>query len=59
MIGATKHARYVAGVPDGAHIDLSLVKLPEGALMFPSFAGDTIYLTRRRLIADPNTYRFQ
>jgi integrase len=26
----------IAGVPDGAEVDLSLVELPEGALMFPS-----------------------
>jgi integrase len=30
-----KHLRLVAGVPDGAAVDLSLVKLPPGALMFP------------------------
>jgi integrase len=35
-----KHLRLMAGVPDGTEVDLSLVKLPEGALMFPSFAGD-------------------
>jgi integrase len=34
-----KHLRLVAGVPDGAPVDLSLIKLPEGALMFPSFHG--------------------
>lgn len=31
-----KHLRIVAGVADGSTVDLSLVKLPEGALMFPS-----------------------
>jgi integrase len=31
-----RHLRIVAGVPDGATIDLSLVKLPDGALMFPN-----------------------
>jgi integrase len=32
-----RHLRIVAGVPDGATvIDLGLVKLPEGALIFPS-----------------------
>jgi integrase len=31
-----KHLRIKAGVPDGAPVDLSLVKLPEDALMFPS-----------------------
>jgi len=30
-----KHLRIVAGVPDGVAVDLSLVKLPDGALMFP------------------------
>jgi integrase len=30
-----RHRRLVAGIPDGAVADLSLVKLPEGALMFP------------------------
>jgi integrase len=43
-----KHARLVAGVPDGAEVDLSLVKLPDGALMFPSMADDTLDLTRLR-----------
>jgi len=43
-----KHLRLVAGVPDGVDVDLSLVKLPEGALMFPSFAGGTMDLTRLR-----------
>jgi integrase len=31
-----RHLRIAAGVPDGAPVDLSLVKLPEGALMFPA-----------------------
>jgi integrase len=30
-----RHLRIVAGVPDGANVDLSLVKLPPEALMFP------------------------
>ena len=34
-----KHLRIVAGVPDGATVDLSLVKLPGEALMFPSPPG--------------------
>jgi len=29
------HLRQAAGVPDGAAVDLGLVKLPKGALMFP------------------------
>jgi integrase len=28
--------RILAGVPDGAPVDLSLIKLPDSALMFPS-----------------------
>jgi len=31
--------RIVAGVPDGVAVDLSLVKLPDGALMFPGMPG--------------------
>jgi integrase len=31
-----KHLRIIAGVPDHAAVDLSLVKLPDGALMFPN-----------------------
>jgi integrase len=31
-----KHLRMAAGVPDGAAVDLSLIRLPEGALMFPN-----------------------
>jgi integrase len=43
-----QHLRLVAGVPDGAQVDLFLVKLPEGALMFPSFHGGNIDLTKLR-----------
>ena len=31
-----RHLRIAAGVPDGADVDLSLVKLPPGALIFPN-----------------------
>jgi integrase len=31
-----KHLRIAAGVPDGVTVDLSLVKLPNDALMFPN-----------------------
>lgn len=31
-----KHMRIKAGVPDGSLVDLSLVKLPDDALIFPS-----------------------
>jgi integrase len=34
-----RHQRIMAGVPDGAAVDLSLVKLPAGALMFPNPPG--------------------
>jgi integrase len=34
-----KHLRFVAGIPDGVPVDLSLVKLPEDALMFPNAPG--------------------
>src|SRR5262249_45463780 len=34
-----KHLRIVAGVTESAAVDLSLVRLPEGALIFPSPAG--------------------
>jgi integrase len=42
-----KHRRLVAGIPDGAVADLSLVKLPEDALMFPG--GGRGELTKLRL----------
>jgi integrase len=42
-----QHLRLVAGVPDSAQVDLSLIKLPEGALMFPSL-HDGNDLTRLR-----------
>ena len=31
-----RHLRLIAGIPDGVSVDLGLVKLPEGALMFPN-----------------------
>jgi integrase len=34
-----RHLRIVAGVPDGVDVDLSLIKLPAGALMFPAPPG--------------------
>jgi integrase len=43
-----KHLRIAAGVPDDAVVDLSLVKSPEGALMFPSTAGENFEFTRLR-----------
>ena len=35
-----KHLRIMAGVSDVDTVNLSLIKLPEGALMFPSPAGE-------------------
>lgn len=43
-----KHLRIKAGVPDRAVVDLSLVKLPEGALIFPSPAGAKFDFTKPR-----------
>jgi integrase len=36
------HLRMVAGVPDGVAVDLSLIKLPDDALMFPNLAVDFV-----------------
>ena len=36
-----RHLRIMSGVPDGVAVDLSLVKLPDGALIFPSPSGLT------------------
>jgi integrase len=43
-----KYLRLVAGVPDGPKVDLSLVKLPERALIFPTLFGGKIDLSRPR-----------
>jgi integrase len=45
-----KHLRIMAGVPDVAVVDLSLVKLPDGALMFPNppAAGEGFSFTKLR-----------
>jgi integrase len=42
--------RLQAGIPDGADVDLSLIQLPDGALLFPSLgAGDeSMFVTPRR-----------
>jgi integrase len=37
-----QHLRIIAGVPVGATVDLSLIKLPEGTLMFPSPGTDFV-----------------
>src|SRR5262249_49607939 len=47
----SQHLRVVAGVPDGAAVDLGLIKLPEGALMFASFYRDVDFTKLR----DANT----
>jgi integrase len=41
-----KHLRLVAGVPDRVQINLSLVPLPEGALIFPGGDGTDLLRTR-------------
>lgn len=45
-----KHLRIRAGVPDHAAVELSLVKLPEGALMFPNppAPGEDLSFTKLR-----------
>jgi integrase len=45
-----KHLRIRAGVPDGAAVDLSLVKLPNDALMFPRppMPGEDFSFTKLR-----------
>jgi integrase len=45
-----RHLRIVAGVSDGAPVDLSLVKLPAGAFMFPNAPprGGSFSFTRLR-----------
>lgn len=45
-----RHLRIVAGVPDGAPVDLSLMKLPDHALMFPAAPapGDDFSFTKLR-----------
>ena len=44
-----KHLCIIAGVPAGAGVDLSLVKLPADALMFPSPSGDDFTRARNSL----------
>ena len=50
-----KHLRIHAGVPDGAEVDLSLVRLPEGALIFPALpkAGEDFSFVKAR---DPRNF---
>lgn len=46
-----RHLRLIAGVPEGAPVDLSLVRLPADALMFPAppSAGKPFSFTRLRV----------
>ena len=50
MCLSERHLRIMAGVPDGATLDLSLVKRPAGALMFPNppVAGEGFSFTKLR-----------
>jgi integrase len=41
-----KHQRLVAGITDGSAVDLSLIKLPADALMFPSPLGKDLVTPR-------------
>jgi integrase len=45
-----RYLRIAAGVPDSVEVDLSLVKLPTGALMFPSLPaqGESFSFTKLR-----------
>jgi integrase len=45
-----RHLRIAAGVPDATAVDLSLVKLPAGALMFPNppATGESFSFTKLR-----------
>jgi integrase len=45
-----RHLRIAAGVPDGIDVDLSLVKLPANALMFPNppTSGENFSFTKLR-----------
>jgi integrase len=43
-----KLQRIQAGVPDGAAVDLSLVKLPDAALLFPAMTREALLFTKPR-----------
>ena len=53
-----KHLRIQAGVPDGADVDLSLIRLPDDALIFPNppARGAEFSFTAPR---DPHTFTKQ
>jgi integrase len=47
-----QHLRIVAGVPSGAEVDFSLVRLPDGALIFPAMSnGDLTTLRSPRAVS--------
>jgi len=50
VIERERHFRIMAGVPDGVAVDLSLVRLPAGGLMFPAppAPGDGFSFTKPR-----------
>jgi integrase len=52
-----KHLRLVAGVPKGVAVDLSLIKLPKGALMFPDLGTDLTTPRRPGTVTDTFKYR--
>lgn len=37
-----RHLRLVAGLPDGVDVDLSLIRLPDEALVFPAIGGGNL-----------------
>jgi integrase len=41
-----RHLRLVAGIPDGVEVDTSLIRLPEGALVFPATSGTDLTALR-------------
>ena len=48
LVEREKHLRLMAGVPDMGDVDLSLVRMPEGALIFPSPTGAKFDFTKPR-----------
>ena len=52
------HLRLCAGVPDGVEVDLSLIRLPDDALIFPNppGPGEDFSFTQPR---DPHTFSKQ
>jgi integrase len=52
------HQRLLTGVPDGVEVDLGLIRLPAGTLMFPNppGPGEDVSFTRHR---DPHTFTKQ